>query len=166
MTFVILTGASGSGKTTIAREFSNRYSSIAEVCFFDSIGVPTPDEMVRKFGSGEQWQRAKTMDWLREIRSRLVTKPVLFEGQMRLAFVEEAAKAARILSYRIILVDCDDATRRQRLVIERRQEHLASEEMLNWARFLREEAKASCALILNTSEISVGHAVELVRRHF
>jgi ABC-type glutathione transport system ATPase component len=80
MTLVILTGASGSGKTTIARAFSNLYPTLAETCFFDSIGAPTPDEMISEFGSGEEWQRMKTVAWLSEINTRLASRAILFEG--------------------------------------------------------------------------------------
>lgn len=166
MTRVILTGASGSGKTTISREFSRRHSNFAEICCFDSIGVPTAEAMIREFGSGEEWQRIKTLDWLGEISARLAISPILFEGQMRLAFVREGAKAARISDYTLMLVDCDDRTRRHRLAFERRQADLASDEMMNWARYLRQEAKATGAKILDTSGITVSEAVDIVRRHF
>jgi hypothetical protein len=85
---------------------------------------------------------------------------------MRVAFIHEAAKAAKISDYTVILVDCDDLTRGHRLVTERRQADLASDEMLNWARYLREEAQRNGDKILNTSAISVGEAVQIVRRHF
>ena len=166
MTLVILTGASGSGKTTIAREFSRRYPNIAETCCFDSIGVPTREAMIREYGSGEEWQRAKTFDWLSKISARLPVSPILFEGQMRLAFICDGAEVAQISNYTLLLVDCDDRTRRQRLAVERRQTDLASEEMMNWARYLREEAKATGTKILETSRITVSEAVDIVREHF
>jgi adenylate kinase family enzyme len=40
MPLVILIGASGSGKTTIAREIQHRNADV-EVFFFDQIGVPS-----------------------------------------------------------------------------------------------------------------------------
>jgi RNase adaptor protein for sRNA GlmZ degradation len=166
MSLVILTGASGSGKTTIATEFSKRHSTVAQTCFFDSIGVPTPDEMVSQFGSGEEWQRLKTMDWLLEINARLSASPILFEGQMRLGFIHEAAKSARISNYTAILVHCDDQTRRHRLSAGRRQAHLASDEMMNWAHYLWEESRWRGDKILDTSNITVSEAVEIVRQHF
>ena len=53
MAFVVLTGASGSGKTAIAGAIAARYGEQVEVYHFDSIGVPPPDEMILKYGSGE-----------------------------------------------------------------------------------------------------------------
>jgi RNase adaptor protein for sRNA GlmZ degradation len=85
---------------------------------------------------------------------------------MRLSFILEAARAARISEYMVILVDCDDHTRRYRLSVERRQSDLASDEMMNWERYLREETYARGDSILDTSGIDVGEAVEIVRRHF
>jgi hypothetical protein len=38
--------------------------------------------------------------------------------------------------------------------------------MLNWARWLREEARANGDSILDTSNLSVSDAVEVVRRQF
>ena len=46
MRLVILIGASGSGKTTIARAIEHRYPDEVEVLYFDRIGVPPVEEMI------------------------------------------------------------------------------------------------------------------------
>jgi hypothetical protein len=122
--------------------------------------------MIREYGSGEEWQRAKTFDWLSKISARLSVSPILFEGQMRLVFIREGAEAAQISNFTLMLLDCDDPTRRQRLAVERRQADLASEEMMSWARYLREERKATGTKILDTSSITVSEAVDIVRQQF
>jgi hypothetical protein len=43
---VILTGASGAGKTAIAKAIRDRRPKVAEVAFFDRIVVPTPEAMI------------------------------------------------------------------------------------------------------------------------
>jgi ABC-type multidrug transport system ATPase subunit len=48
---VVLTGASGAGKTTLARAIKERYPDECDVLFFDSVGVPSPEEM-KKRGDG------------------------------------------------------------------------------------------------------------------
>src|SRR5690349_10646978 len=107
MALVILIGASGAGKTAIAEAFAARYPGAVDILCFDRIGVPPRARMVAEFGSGEAWQRAMTMRWLEEIAGRLRSgRSVLFEGQTRPAFIAEAAAAAGIDAYRIVLIDC------------------------------------------------------------
>jgi dephospho-CoA kinase len=161
---VILTGASGSGKTTIARRFQRDYSSLCDVLFFDSIGVPSIETMQSDFGRPEAWQRAMTFRWIERIRHSLYAqKPVLFEGQMRIAFVHEAVVTQGISNVRFILVDCDDTTRAERLHINRAQPGLANPTMMNWARFLREEARQFGAEILDTSHQTIEQSVDLLK---
>jgi len=115
--FVILTGASGSGKTAIALVIEKEHPAIA-VFRADTIGVPSA-EVMASYGSGHQpggaWQRAMTLEWMERIAPVVASgRPVLFEGQMRLAFIREALAAQGIKHARVVLVECDDATRTAR----------------------------------------------------
>jgi hypothetical protein len=87
---------------------------------------------------------------------------LLFEGQTRFSFLAEGAAAAGVFAYAPLLVDCDDDTRSRRLVLERKQPELANEEMMNWARCLRNEAHARGCSILDTSARSLTDSVEWV----
>ena len=149
---VILTGASGSGKTTLARAIQQACPPHCEVLFFDSIGVPSAEAM-RSFGHGHQpggaWQRANTLQWMSRIANILKTGiSVLFEGQMRVAFIQEALALSGIEGAHIVLVDCDDAIRAARLHADRNQPELAGADMMAWSRYLRDEAtQAECAIL-------------------
>jgi dephospho-CoA kinase len=160
-----MTGASGSGKTAIAEAIEADHSSIT-VFRFDTIGVPSP-EVMATFGTGHKpggaWQRAMTLQWFERIASVLATgKPVLFEGQMRIAFIQEALTTFAISNARILCVECDDSTRIRRLTHDRLQPELADENMLGWSRYLHQEAiKAGCA-ILDTTKLSLKESVEAV----
>lgn len=165
MSLIVLTGASGSGKSTIADAVAERYPGAFAIHRFDSIGVPAMDVMIREHGSPEAWQRDKTMEWM----ARLAPvagggRPVLFEGQMRIAFIREAVAAADIADYKLILVDCDDATRTERLTAGRGQPELANKDMMSWAAYLRGEAVEHGCEIFDTSRLSldqcVGHVLE------
>ncbi|WP_413991243.1 AAA family ATPase [Labrys okinawensis] len=163
MAFVVLTGASGSGKTTIARAIAARHGAAAKVFFFDSIGIPPVEEMVQQYGSGEAWQRAKTIDWMLRLAGEAKATPrLLFEGQTRFSFLEDGAAAVGGIAYAPILVDCDDDTRSKRLETERKQSELANKDMMMWARYLRNEALIHSYPILDTSTLSLRDSVEWV----
>ena len=124
MALVIMTGASGSGKTAIAEAIAVNEPSII-VFRFDSIGVPS-SEVMATFGEGDQpggaWQRAMTFKWMERIAPTIVAdKAVLFEGQMRISFIHDALSASGIENARILCVECDDATHSKRLTHDRLQ---------------------------------------------
>ncbi|NTI41403.1 AAA family ATPase [Rhizobium rhizogenes] len=165
MSLVILTGASGAGKTTIAEAIEGLHSQEIDVFYKDRIGVPPVQEMADKFGSVEEWQRAATFEWMARLSPLLAQgRSVLFEGQSRLSFLAEATERAGIMSYTSILIDCDDETRTKRLSIDRGQPELASADMMNWASFLRNEASAYGCEILDTSNLTLEQGVERILR--
>ena len=92
---LIMTGASGSGKTVAAKAIEADRPSIT-VFHFDTIGVPSA-EVMASFGTGHQpggsWQRAMTLKCFERIATLVASgRAVLFEGQMRIAFIQEALK--------------------------------------------------------------------------
>ncbi|QRM55171.1 AAA family ATPase [Sinorhizobium sp. BG8] len=162
MAIVVLTGASGAGKTTIAQAVRAARPDMP-VLHFDSIGVPETARMISDFGSPEAWQYAMVLEWMRRLKVlRSGASAVLFEGQARLAFLKHAAAAVGGVAYRPILVDCDDQTRRQRLRVNRNQPELATQDMMNWALYLRKEAAEYGADILDTSGMAIDASVARV----
>jgi hypothetical protein len=101
------------------------------------------------------------MEWMQRIVPLMNSgKMVLFEGQMRIAFIEEAIAAAGITNARIVLIDCSDSVRATRLTRDRRQPDLANENMMSWGRFLREEAKRGGYEILDTGSMPFSSSVD------
>ena len=167
VTLVIMTGASGSGKTAIAKAIEVDHPSITVFCF-DTIGVPSA-EVRATFGIGHQpggaWQRAMTLKWFEKIESALAAgKTVLFEGQMRIAFIQEALATFAIKDARVLCVECDEFTRTRRLVHDRLQPELASESMMGWSRYLHREAVEAGYEILDTTNLSLADSAGVVLR--
>lgn len=163
MRFVILIGASGSGKTAIANAIEHRPGHHVQVVHFDEIGVPGVDRMIADHGSGEAWQRAKTFEWMAKLAPISGSgHGLLFEGQTRLSFLAEAAQAAGVTAYTPILIDCDDETRSRRLRLDRGQPDLADDTMMNWASYLRRDARKRRCDILDTSGIDLEQSVAYV----
>jgi energy-coupling factor transporter ATP-binding protein EcfA2 len=163
---VVLTGASGAGKTTLAQAVKQVAESECEVIFFDSIGVPSAGAM-KAWGEGHQpggaWQRCMTLAWFACIARILATgKSVLFEGQMRMAFIMEAIQTYGLTDVVVILVDCDDATRTERLRTHRGQPDLANEQMMGWAQYLREEALSGHCAVMDTGERDHAECVSMI----
>jgi dephospho-CoA kinase len=160
---VVLTGASAGGKSTLARAVEDCGVPGCEVLFFDSIGVPSEEEM-RAFGVGHQpggaWQRAATIQWMQRIAGILEEgRAVLFEGQMRIAFIVEALALSGLDRARVLLVDCDDATRVARLRGERNQPELATADMMAWSAYLRNEAMQAGCGVLDTGSMPISTCV-------
>lgn len=157
MTIVIITGASGAGKTAIAVGVAARLNG-TRVHHFDSLGVPSVETMTHDYGSPESWQRVTTREWMRRLSVGAEAYPhQLLEGQMRLSFVSDAAR----VPYRAVLIDCDDETRTKRL-IQRGQAALADETMMRWAAWLRSEARETGCDILDTTNLTIDQAVDEV----
>jgi len=162
---VVLTGASGSGKTTIALEVERAHPEY-DVFRFDTIGVPSA-EVMATFGPGHQpggaWQRAMTLQWFERIASTVEEgRSVLFEGQMRIAFIQEALRLGAIPNAHVILVECDDSTRDLRLIHDRRQPELANESMKGWSRYLHDEAVEAAIEVLDTGKRTLAESVEYI----
>lgn len=133
-------GASGAGKTTAIKNLEKTNPNDFSYCYFDSIGVPSPEEMIKKFGSGDNWQKTNTIYWTKKMKEEFLDfKPAILDGQIRPSFIEEACKENNIVSYEVILFDCTDEVRKQRL-INRGHPELANDQMMNWAKYLREES--------------------------
>ena len=56
-----ITGASGVGKTTLIEQLDKKYNNKRwSFLHFDSIGVPSVEDMIKEYGSPSGWQEAIT----------------------------------------------------------------------------------------------------------
>lgn len=153
---LVVTGASGAGKTEAVRALATRALPGVSCFYFDSIGVPTPEEMDRKFGGGEGWQAHATAEWLARIDSDSSKATVaVLDGQTRPSFVFDAADRAPHSTLSVVLLDCSRDARVERLTGARGQPELANERMDNWAVYLRGQADALGLPVIDTTDLSV-----------
>jgi len=149
---VLVTGASGVGKTALVKAVEARRLPHIGCYYFDSIGVPPADEMVRRHGSGEAWQAAMMLEWTRRLTKNADGVDVaILDGQVRPTFARDAFTEARVSDGRIVLVDCEVEVREARLKGPRQQPDLASARMTAWAAYLKGQADALGLPVIDTT---------------
>lgn len=156
-----ITGASGVGKTTLVNELSKKYNRKPWSFFhFDSIGVPSVTEMEKEFGTPSRWQEVKTNEWIDKLINRCDAKKIFFEGQVNLQFIGNAFQKHSFENYKIILLDCTENEMGERLALKRSQPELFNDDMKNWLRFLRNQARELGAKVIDTTNLSPDDLVE------
>lgn len=154
MHILVVTGASGAGKTTAVHALEARLLPGVRCFYFDSIGVPSEDEMRREHGGGEQWQAWATERRLRELdRLGADVHVAVLDGQTRPSFVATAAASVG-RQVHTVLLDCAADERDARLRHGRGQPELATNDMTSWAAYLRGQADALGLPVIDTSRLS------------
>jgi len=156
VTIVVVTGASGAGKTAAVSALDARALPGVRCYYFDSIGIPSNEEMKRDFGSGENWQAIKTEQWL----SLLAGDPdraevYILDGQTRPSFIRSAATRLGLDHVHIVLLDCAPGVRHTRLVKGREQPELVNSQMDCWAAYLRGQADALDLPVIDTTSLGI-----------
>ena len=148
-----ITGASGTGKTSLVTEIKKKYKDKNWIFLhFDSIGIPPQEEMVEQSGSIEKWQKEITFLWIKKMLIQYIDNNIIvFEGQVNLEFIKEGFKKYKFSKYEIVLIDCSDKVMAKRLTEMRKQPELVTKDMYNWLHFLRKQAKKLNAQIIETS---------------
>jgi hypothetical protein len=136
-----ITGASGAGKTTALHALRSRIEPRAlPTLAFDSLGVPSDDEMHAAWESPRGWQKSMTYHWVHTAKHVYRTHPlVVLEGQFDPQYAIAACSAHRI-RFAVVLLHATDDIRRERLA-KRGQPELATDDMTTWASYLRESTQ-------------------------
>ena len=163
---VVVTGASGSGKTAAVRALDARVLPGIRCYYFDSIGVPSHEEMERDFGGGEKWQAIQTEKWL----ERLARDPdgadvYVLDGQTRISFITKSAACLGTCLVHVVLLDCDPSVRHTRLVQMRGQPELANPQMDCWAAYLRGQADALDLPVIDTTSLTIDAVADALLVH-
>ena len=107
---VLITGASGSGKTSVAQVLEQKFSKeTTSLYYFDDIGVPSTTKMIEDHGSGEKWQQWATARWIERIYN--MDKEVIFlEGSFYPEFAVNKIKDLLITNTKFFTAKSDPVT--------------------------------------------------------
>lgn len=159
-----ITGASGVGKSAALDVLRARIEPrVLPTLAFDSLGVPSEDEMHAGWDSPRGWQKAMTYHWVYTAKHVYRTHPlVVIEGQFDPQYAIAACSAHR-LRFAVVLLHAADPVRRDRLA-KRGQLELETAEMATWASYLHESAQQLGGVVIDASA-AIDHVVDAVCLH-
>jgi hypothetical protein len=134
--FFLLFGSSAAGKTFVLSELRGRVPDLA-IHDFDEIGVPV--------GADTAWRHRANERWVcRALEYQTEGADLLLAGQTPFGELLAAPSASRLNAISACLLDCDDATRTDRLRARGSEWFTRTggdlEDYLNWAAWMREHA--------------------------
>lgn len=146
-----ITGASGAGKTTAVQALRSRIEPrVLPALAFDSLGVPSHDEMIAAWESPRGWQKAMTYHWVHTAKHVYRTHPlVVIEGSFDPQYAIAACSAHRV-RFAVVLLHTDAAVLRERLA-KRGQPELATDEIMTWASYLHESTQQLGGVVVDAS---------------
>ena len=153
---VILTGASGAGKTTLTLKLSELSIPGVECINCDRVKVEVPET-----ADPSELQTAILLHWISELSTKgSDIELAVLDTQIRPHRAIAVLKQAGIKQREIVLIDCDSVKRNARLRGARMQPELATARMDCWAAYLRGQADALNLPIIDTSEDSIDKSLE------
>ncbi|MEM9836970.1 MAG: AAA family ATPase [Bacteroidota bacterium] len=151
---IVITGASGVGKTTTLKALAERIPAEKSVHFFhiDELVQPNWDEIE----DTSKWQEETTLELLTMIvkTARVKGGHVIFEGSIDIKYYLQGFRKNDYANYKIILFDCSPTVMQNRL-IQRGQPELYHQDMINWLNYLRKDAKERKIKIIDTGNASI-----------
>ena len=158
---LVVTGASGAGKTATVKELQARGVPGVQCFHFDSAGVPAIEIMERNHGSAEQWQASMTNHWLARLAALgSDVRVAVLDAQTRPSTVFAAPGAGEAWRAHVVLFDCSAGVRAERLRGPRGQPELVDARMDQWAAYLRREADTLGLSVIDTSRLTVAEAAD------
>ena len=154
---VFLTGASGTGKTTLVERMEQDVPTYADYNHFDDIGVPEMEELKTMVN----WQEITTHSWIERLVAEENERVVILEGSANIRYIIEGFQKQKYTDYLVLLIDCEESTMVERLQ-QRGQPELANPDMKNWLRYLRNQATKFKVAVIDTTDIKVNEAIQQI----
>ena len=144
---LVLTGASGAGKTTLTLKLNELAIPGVKGINCDRVKIE-----VDETADPADQQADVLRYWISHLsQPETGIELAVLDTQIRPHRAREVLNQAAIEYAQIVLVDCDPVKRNERLHIERRQPELANPQMDCWAAYLRGQADALKLSIIDTS---------------
>ena len=152
---LVLTGASGAGKTTLIHKLNELGIPGVKGINCDRVEVESDEGPASTDG-----QASILRYWISQLRQPATgIELAVLDTQIRPHRALEVLSDAEIDCAQIVLVDCDPLKRNERLRIDRGQPELANARMDCWAAYLRGQADALKLSIIDTSNDSTDKSV-------
>ena len=146
---LVLTGASGAGKTTLTLKLNELEIRGVKGINCDRVTVESDDNSTDR-------QSDILRYWISHLREpETGIELAVLDTQIRPHRALEVLSQTAIDHAQIVLVDCDPVKRNKRLHVDRDQPELANPQMDCWAAYLRGQADALNLSIIDTSNDSI-----------
>jgi len=148
---LVLTGASGAGKTTLTLKLNDLAIPGIKGINCDRVKIESHET-----ASSADRQADVLRYWISHLRQPETGIELgVLDTQIRPHLALEVLKQTGIDCAQIVLVDCDPVKRNERLRLDRSQPELARPQMDCWAAYLRGQADALKLSIIDTSNDSI-----------
>jgi dephospho-CoA kinase len=148
---LVLTGASGAGKTTLALNLNELAIPGVKGFNCDRVKIENAET-----ADPADYQADILRYWISHLsRPETGIELAVLDTQIRPHRALEVLSEAAINYAQIVLIDCDPVKRNERLHMDRRQPELANPQMDCWAAYLRGQADALKLSIIDTSNDSI-----------
>jgi adenylylsulfate kinase-like enzyme len=163
---LVVTGASGAGKTTLVRRLAALGLPGVGCYEFDTIGIPSADEIAARFGDGAGFQAWALGEWMARLaRNADRVRVAVLDAQVRPRAARDALAEHGVGTGKVVLVDCDYPERNARLRGPRGQPELANAQMDGWAAYLRGQADALELPVVDTTGAHPDASLAALRAH-
>ena len=147
---LVLTGASGAGKTTLIEKLNKLAITGVEGINCDRVTVDLPET-----ADSSDRQAGVLRFWITRLSDENPKiELAVLDTQIRPHVALEVLEKAGVAHSQIVLVDCEPTIRNERLVSDRKQPKLANPQMDCWAAYLRGQADALGLSIIHTGNAS------------
>jgi GTPase SAR1 family protein len=148
---LVLTGASGAGKTTLINKLN-----VLAIPGVEGINCDRVKLEAHKTADSTDHQAEILRYWISQLSQQETRiELAVLDTQIRPHRALEVLHQAGIVYTQIVLVDCDPVKRNERLRMDRGQPELANPRMDGWAAYLRGQADALNLSIIDTSNDSI-----------